>query len=226
MNKTGTPTTPAASAASSGPPLGDAARVFATKPTARVLAIVVLGVLVLRLALGGWTWRDLIVAGGILAFEPFTEWLIHVHLLHQLPRRVLGRDIDLLVSRKHRAHHADPKDLDLVFVPMPVIWLALVIGAVVPLLLAPTVRVAVTASLTSFAMLLTYEWTHYLIHSPYRPKRSLFRRLWRTHRWHHYRNEHYWFGVTMHTGDRVLRTYPDRDEVDLSPTARTLAVDA
>lgn len=204
----------------------EAARVFATKPTARVLAVVLVVVLALRLVLAGWTWSDVFVAAGILAFEPFTEWLIHVHLLHQRPRRILGREVDLLVSRKHRAHHADPKDLDLVFVPMPAIWLALAIGVVVPLLLAPTVHVAVTASLTSFAMLLTYEWTHYLIHSPYRPKRSLFRRLWRTHRWHHYRNEHYWFGVTMHTGDRVLRTSPNRDDVELSPTARTLAVDA
>jgi sterol desaturase/sphingolipid hydroxylase (fatty acid hydroxylase superfamily) len=105
---------------------------------------------------------------------------------------------------------------------MPVIVGALVIGFGVPLLLAPDASVAMSASLASFGMLLTYEWTHYLIHSRYRPKTAFYRRLWRTHRWHHYRNENYWFGVTMHLGDRILRTYPDKDSVELSPTARAL----
>jgi hypothetical protein len=206
--------------------LAAAARLFATKPTARILAVVVAVLTVARIALGGWRWLDLVVAGAILAVEPFTEWVIHVHLLHQRPRTLRGREVDLLIARKHRAHHADPKDLDLVFVPMPVIGVALLIGTLVPLLVAPTLRVAATASLTSFAMLATYEWIHFLIHTTYRPRRAFYKRLWRTHRWHHYRNEHYWFGVTMHLGDRVLRTYPQRDAVELSPTARTLSQDA
>ena len=75
----------------------------------------------------------------------------------------------------------------------------------------------------SFAMLTTYEWIHYLIHTNYRPRHAPYRKVWRAHRLHHFRNEHYWFGVTMHLGDRVLRTYPERDEVPASATARTLA---
>jgi sterol desaturase/sphingolipid hydroxylase (fatty acid hydroxylase superfamily) len=49
--------------------------------------------------------------------------------------------------------------------------------------------------------------------------------MWRAHRLHHFRNEHYWFGVTMHLGDRVLRTYPAKDAVPPSATARTLGMD-
>jgi len=196
---------------------------FVTKPTARVLGVVFAAVAVTRLALGGWVLRDGIVIGAILAFEPFTEWLIHVYVLHFKPRRVGRFTIDPLVARKHRAHHRDPTDLDLVFIPMPVVLGALVAGFGLPLLLAPTVRVALSASLASFGMLFVYEWTHYLIHTRYRPKTSFYRKLWRAHRWHHYRNENYWFGVTMHLGDRVLRTYPEKDAVDLSPTARDLA---
>ena len=75
-------------------------------------------------------------------------------------------------------------------------------------------------------MFLAYEWTHYLIHSAYRPRSRLYRGIWRAHRLHHYRNERYWFGVTMHQADRILRTYPDKDAVPLSATARTLGVDA
>ncbi len=199
-----------------------AAATFATKPTARILSVVFAAVLVTRVALGGWIWRDFVVMGAILAAEPFTEWVIHVYVLHMRPREIAGRHIDPLVARKHRAHHRDPTDLDLVFVPLPVIVLALVVGFGLPLVLAPTVRVALSASLAGFGMLLAYEWTHYLIHTRYKPKTAFYRKLWRAHRWHHYRNEHYWFGVTMHLGDRVLRTYPDKDAVELSPTARDL----
>jgi hypothetical protein len=202
--------------------LREAAQVFATKPTARVLLAVVAAVLAARIALGGWTLQDGIVIAAILGFEPFTEWLIHVYVLHMHPRDIGRWRIDPVVARKHRAHHRDPADLDLVFVPMPVIVGALVIGFGVPLLVAPDVRVAMSASLASFGMLLTYEWAHYLIHSRYRPKTAFYRRLWRTHRWHHYRNENYWFGVTMHLGDRILRTYPEKDTVEVSATARML----
>src|SRR5205807_1541058 len=45
----------------------------------------------------------------------------------------------------------------------------------------------------------------------------------RRHRLHHYKNEKYWFGVTVHLADHVLRTFPQRDAVETSPTARTLA---
>ena len=48
----------------------------------------------------------------------------------------------------------------------------------------------------------------------------------RAHRLHHFRNERYWFGVTMHLADHVLSTYPGKLDVELSPTARTLGADA
>jgi hypothetical protein len=202
--------------------LAEARRLFVRKPTARILLAVFAVVVVLRVALGAWQWRDPVVMGTILGFEPFTEWTIHVFVLHFRPRTVAGHRIDPLVSRKHRAHHADPKDLDLVFIPMKVIWFALVIGIGIPLLVAPRLSVALSAMVASFGMLLTYEWTHFLIHTSYRPKRALYRGLWRAHRWHHYRNERYWFGVTVNVGDRVLRTYPAKDAVPLSDTAQDL----
>ena len=75
-------------------------------------------------------------------------------------------------------------------------------------------------------MLSAYEWTHFLIHSSYRPRHRVYRSMWRAHRLHHFRNENYWFGVTMHLGDRVLGTFPARDEVPVSQTSRTLGVEA
>ncbi len=70
---------------------------------------------------------------------------------------------------------------------------------------------------------LGYEWTHYLIHSDYKPKTRFYRAIWRNHRQHHFKNEHYWFTVTSSgTADRVLGTYPDLASVETSPTAKNL----
>jgi hypothetical protein len=195
---------------------------FARRPTPRLLAGALVVLLAVRVPLGAPGWADVAVGGGILAAEPFTEWLIHVHLLHWRPRRLGRWRIDPLVARKHRAHHADPRDLDLVFVPLPVIALSPLVGVGLPLLLAPTTAVALSASITGYGMLLTYEWTHYLIHSSYRPRHAPYRAVRRAHRLHHFRNERFWFGVTVHLADRVLGTYPDGDSVALSPTARTI----
>lgn len=78
---------------------------------------------------------------------------------------------------------------------------------------------------------LLYEWCHYLVHTDYKPKKTaVYRVIWRDHRLHHFKNEHYWFGgvTTPGTADRVLRTYPpDPATVPASPTAKNLhAIDA
>ena len=47
--------------------------------------------------------------------------------------------------------------------------------------------------------------------------------MWRNHRLHHYKNEHYWFTVTTAgTADRLFGTYPDPATVPTSPTAKNL----
>jgi hypothetical protein len=202
--------------------LRDARRLFATKPTARILALYVLVTAAVRVVVGGFTWVDAAIALGILALEPLTEWLIHVHLLHFRPR---ASGFDLRIAKKHRVHHADPRDLDILFIPMEVVAMAPLAAIGVPLLAQATLGHALTIGLTGFSMLLVYEWTHFLIHTPYQPRTKTYRRIWRAHRWHHFRNEHYWFGVTIHTADRLLGTYPDKDAVELSPTARSLHSD-
>ena len=201
-----------------------AARVFFAHRSPQVITAVFVATVVGRLVEGHWSWWDLLAPAILVVVEPFTEWNIHVFLLHFKPRRLGGRTIDPLVSRKHRAHHAEPKDLELVFIPMSAL-LSLIGGiAVAFLLLLPLPR-ALSLLVGGYAVLFAYEWTHYLIHSTYRPRHRLFRYIWRAHRNHHFRNEHYWFGVTMHLADHVLGTFPPRAAVDVSPTARTLGVD-
>lgn len=204
--------------------LHQAFRQFLSHDSPRLLIPLSAAAVAGRLAAGRWTRRDLGIAGGIVAAEPFTEWLIHVFVLHLRPRTVAGRTVDPLLARKHREHHLDPKDEELIFVPMPVLRAALP-GAVAGWAIGERdPRRALTGVATSYVMLTIYEWTHFLIHSSYRPRHRLYREMWRAHRLHHFRNEKYWFGITNHLGDRVLGTFPDRDGVPRSSTARTLGV--
>jgi hypothetical protein len=209
----------------SGLTLRRAAALFSHCPTARILAPVTAAVIAIRVGLGQWHWSDLVIPAVIVGLEPFTEWIIHVGLLHWKPRRVGRAVLDPLVSRRHRQHHRDPQVVRLVLVPTPALISVLIGSPIVYGVIFRSVRPAATAVLASTVMLFLYEWTHFLIHSTYRPRSPLYRGIWRAHRLHHFRNERYWFGVTTHLGDRVLCTYPAKDAVPLSTTARTLGVD-
>ncbi len=174
--------------------------------------------------MGSFAWHELIGPAVILVLEPFIEWVIHVFLLHFKPKQMFGRHVDPYVARKHRAHHSAPRDVALVLLPARVPVIALPIAVLLTVLFGrDDPKAAATTLAFGFFMLLTYEWTHFLIHSKYRPRRAYYRIIWRNHRNHHFRNENYWFGVTMDFADRVLRTAPERDAVPVSPTAKDLA---
>lgn len=210
---------------SKGTTLTEEARFFWSHHNAKLIGIGLAMTLAIRLALGAWSRWDALVVAVMIALEPFVEWMIHVFILHFKPRKVLGRDIDPLLSRKHRAHHSDPRKVEWIFVPMPVLTRSVPIILLIYVLVLPTVQLGLTASVTGLGILLTYEWTHYLIHSRYQPRSRLYRYIWRAHRLHHYKNENYWFGVTVHAADHVLGTFPAKDDVETSPTCRTLGVE-
>ena len=204
--------------------LRGALETFARFGSPRIIVALLLAAVAGRVAIGGWSWWDLLGPAVVVAAQPFTEWTIHVFLLHFRPRTIGRVRIDPLVSRKHRAHHADPKDLPLVFIPLPALA-SLVAGIAAVCLAALPLERGLTTLVAALAVLATYEWTHFLIHSTYRPRHALYRYVWRAHRNHHFRNEHYWFGVTIHVADHVLGTFPERTAVPVSPTARTLGVE-
>jgi sterol desaturase/sphingolipid hydroxylase (fatty acid hydroxylase superfamily) len=205
--------------------LAGAAKIFIRYGSPRIMAFAAILTLAVRIPLGHWSLADLAVAGGILAVEPFVEWLIHVNLLHFKPRQWFGRRIDPLFAKRHRMHHRDPRNIPLVFVPLPVLAVFLAILFAIAWFAFPTRYMSVTAFATFTWFFFGYEWTHFLIHSPYVPRTPLFRAVWRAHILHHYKNEKYWFGVTSPIADHVLRTYPAKETVESSPTARTLGVD-
>ncbi len=182
--------------------------------------------LVARLALGHFTLWDLVLPVAILAVQPFVEWLIHTFVLHFKPRTILGLKFDLHAARLHRAHHRAPWQLSLIFMPKLTGAIGLGLAAVGWYLVAPTPYLFSTAILATLGMALSYEWIHYLTHTNYLPRTEFYRKRWRYHRLHHFKNEHYWLGVTSNFGDRVLGTFPkDPKTVAKSKTTRTLGVE-
>jgi hypothetical protein len=212
--------------------LGEAWRNFSSRRSPKILGSLIAATLALRLALGDWSWRDLVAAAGMLAVYPFGEWAIHVYLLHARPFRFRGKRVELPTSRSHREHHEEPNRMGLILLgPVEV---ALLGGLAVPLVLAAgalvvwplagalTLEPFVTAALTGYVVIGIYEWTHFLIHTAYRPCSRAYRTIWRTHRLHHFKNERYWHGITNTLADRVFGTLPDHRDVERSRTARTL----
>ncbi len=203
--------------------LGQAWSAFWRHPSPWLIGSFLLGSIAFRATQQTFSWTELIVPVALVAFFPVIEWVIHVVILHWKPRRVAGVGVDSLLARKHREHHADPRVLPLVFIPWQVeLWL-LPSYVVIALLVFPTSAAGATFLVAVGVLMFNYEWVHYLVHSDYRPQSRAFRAVWRNHRLHHYKNEHYWFTVTSSgTADRLFGTYPDTGKVPTSKTVRDL----
>jgi hypothetical protein len=210
-----------------GSTLTDAGREFWKHPSPWMIGVVFAAALTARIVVGDWQLTDALVPLVMVALFPVFEWIIHVFILHWRPKRLGPVTLDPLLSRGHRAHHMDPRSIPLIFIPWKSLasWV-LPLTVAVALLAFPRLGMGLTYLVFIAAMGLVYEWTHYLIHSDYKPKTTVYRAIWRNHRNHHFKNEHYWFTVTSSgTADRLLGTYPDIATVATSPTAKNLHAD-
>ena len=207
-----------------------AARTFVGSGSAHVLLPAVAILVALRLVIGDWSRGDVAVVAAVVVLTGFVEWFIHLFVLHAAADAWTSRRLG--TGSGHRQHHIDPPDLRwLLLPPLDAAIFLVVLGLWSASWAAPLAWAVggnagastVTAIVLSAIGLAHYEWTHLLSHTAYRPKSRYYARLARNHRWHHYRNERYWLGVTSNLGDRVLRTLPaDRGDVPISETARKL----
>jgi hypothetical protein len=203
-----------------------AARGFVRFSSPRILSALMVLSIGFRASLGGFSLGDAAVVAGLLAWWPLQEWLLHVHVLHFRPRKLLGYTFDPLNARKHRRHHARPDVLPILFIPVATsatVWPLLVLGWYLAM---PSTVLAATGVAAFSVLAWHYEWCHYLAHIRYTPEIGFYQRLCRHHQLHHFKNENYWFGVSMNAADKVLGTCPDRSEVSKSETARTLGISA
>ena len=199
--------------------LRDAAAMFFSKPGPRRIATYAAGAWALRVALGRPRAGDLAVTAAVAAWWPLQEWLAHKYLLHLEP--VEGRR-DPLFARRHRAHHVEPREIDLTLLPTEVLDIAMPVNVALWLLLLGGRRSAVTGMAAVATMALVYEWTHLLVHTGYKPKGEFFKKVRRNHRLHHYRSEKNWLGFTLPLVDELLGTAPDPRSIPFSETARDL----
>ncbi|TFV54700.1 fatty acid hydroxylase family protein [Mycobacterium sp. PS03-16] len=203
--------------------LADAAREFWRHPSPWLIAATLVTASCARAAVGDWQYTDALVPVAMLAVFPFFEWAVHVCVLHWRPRTVGRWRLDPLLARKHREHHVDPRNVPLIFIPWRALLWVLPVAVAVAFLAFPRPGLGLSFLVFLTVLGLGYEWCHYLVHSDYRPRSAPYRAVWRNHRQHHFKNEHYWFTVTTAgTADRVLGTYPDPAAVATSPTAKNL----
>ena len=206
-----------------GVTLADAAREFWRHPTPWLLSVALATAVAARLVVADWRWSDAVLPLVVLAVFPLVEWVIHVFVLHWRPRRVAGLMLDPVLARKHRAHHADPRITRLIFIPLQSLFGAFGAALVTAFLIIPRTGLGLSFLVVVAAIGVVYEWSHYLVHTDYKPKTWFYRTMYRNHRLHHFKNEHYWFAVTTPgLADRVLGTYPDPHSVGTSPTAKNL----
>jgi sterol desaturase/sphingolipid hydroxylase (fatty acid hydroxylase superfamily) len=203
--------------------LGSAFGEFVRHPSPWMLAAMLVGGLLARLVVGDWQRSDALVPVVMIVLFPVYEWLIHVFVLHWKPRRIGRVKIDSVLARDHRRHHADPRDIPLIFIPtQAMVWIVPATVAIA-IFAFPRLGLGLTYLVAISTLGLGYEWVHFLVHTDYRPVTKLYRAVWNNHRLHHYKNEHYWFTVTSSgTADRLFGTYPDPASVPKSPTARNL----
>jgi Fatty acid hydroxylase superfamily len=212
--------------------LGRARREFLRKQSPWAIGAGILVLAVIRLLVGDVTWRDAVAVAGMVAVYPFGEWAIHVFVLHAKPLRIGRRKVDTMAAQAHRAHHQEPNDLDMValywwqaaFLMLVAVPFTIGVGALIVTVVAGPIPLGalISAALAGYCMIFLYEWIHFLIHTAYRPRSAAYKAIWKNHRLHHFKNEHFWHGVTNNLSDRVLGTNPDQREVTKSKTARTL----
>jgi hypothetical protein len=212
--------------------LGNAWREFLRRESPWAIGAGILVLAVTRVIVGDPSWRDAVAVAAMVVVYPFGEWAIHVYLLHAKPLRIRGRKVETMAARAHRAHHEEPNDLDMVllywwqaaFLMVLAVPLTVGLGVLVVTVIAGPVPLGALLSvgLAGFCMIFLYEWTHFLIHTAYRPRSAAYKAIWKNHRLHHFKNEHFWHGVTNNLSDLVLGTNPRAREVPKSETARTL----
>jgi hypothetical protein len=203
--------------------LGTAFREFVRHPSPWMLFALVAGGLIARVVVGDWQLSDALLPVIMVAVFPVYEWLIHVFVLHWKPRRLGRVKIDSILARDHRRHHADPRNIPLVFIPTRAMYSIVPATVAISVFAFPRLGLGLTYLVAISTAGLIYEWVHFLVHTDYRPVTRVYRAVWNNHRLHHYKNEHYWFTVTTSgTADRLFGTHPDPASVPKSPTARNL----
>jgi len=204
--------------------LGQSVEVFFQHLTPRILAGLTATALTVRSFLGEFQAAELLAPVVAAGTWPFIEWGLHKYVLHIKPFEVFGREVDPYFAARHRRHHLNPSYFPEVFLPKRVVIGGDAVLGAATWWVSNDPRWVATVLASSTVVTMIYEWTHYIIHSDYPPASNFARRIWKNHRMHHYRNEHYWFSFTVPPLDEWFGTGGEPHDVEPSETVRTLGV--
>lgn len=181
------------------------AAAFSRETSVRLMTFLFLSDWGVRVLLGSWTKRDAWAALIIFVLWPVQEIALHRFCLHARPFTLWGRTIDM--GKSHREHHRNPLLLN-GFTPLYLFYFAPLLILSMCRLIAGSWPEALTAFGTWMILALNYEWTHFIVHCPYKPKTFWGRILKKNHLAHHYRNEKFLWEVSMPgLFDRLLFVY-------------------
>jgi 4-hydroxysphinganine ceramide fatty acyl 2-hydroxylase len=184
-------------------------------------AVLVVGLLAAFVAFtAGWFTFSLIGAtiGALVFFV--SEYTTHRFLFHSQPAKMPW--LLKLQHRLHYDHHIDPPKLELLFLPLWFVVPTTLLYYCVYLAIVRNASLAFSLAFGSVCTLLYYEWVHYVAHIPFTPKTAFGRYVKKYHLWHHFKNEHFWYGVTNPSMDFVGVTYRDQNAVERSTTVREI----
>ena len=183
-----------------------------------VLLVAIVG-LSLAFAFHGIAFFPLAAVIGAAIFF-ISEYTTHRFLFHALPSKIGW--INRLQHRLHYDHHIDPPKLELLFLPL---WFVIPVAALYYVVYFAIVRnpvQAVSFAFGAICALMFYEWVHFVAHVGITPVTPLGKYMKKYHLWHHFKNEHYWFGVTNPSMDYVMASYRDVENVERSTTVREI----
>ena len=153
-------------------------------------------------------------------FFSILEYATHRWVFHgPVPK---NKYLYTLCYYQHLGHHDEPKNIHFIFAP---IYVILPVFALISYLLYSISSDIVFNSLFLFGLLsgyIFYEWSHFIIHSPYKLKNKFMVKAQDLHMLHHFRNEKHWLAVAVTTVfmDALCGTSGKKDDVPISKTAR------
>ncbi|HTV93094.1 MAG TPA: sterol desaturase family protein [Verrucomicrobiae bacterium] len=162
------------------------------------------------------------LAGALIGAAIFfvSEYTTHRFLFHAQPSKIPF--VLKLQHKLHYDHHIDPPKIELLFLPWWFVVPTVLVYYGIYLAVVRSPALAFSLSFGSVCALFYYEWVHYVAHIPFNPVTPLGRYVKKYHLWHHFKNEHFWYGVTNPSMDFVGATYRDVESVDRSTTVREI----
>jgi hypothetical protein len=149
-----------------------------------------------------------------------SEYTTHRFMFHAKPSTIPF--VLKLQHRLHYDHHIDPPKIELLFLPWWFVIPTVLVYYGIFLAIVRNPALAFSLAFGSLCALLYYEWVHYVAHIPFNPVTPFGRYVKKYHLWHHFKNEHFWYGVTNPSMDFAGATYRDVESVERSTSVREI----